>query len=123
PRVRALPADLRRADVRARATPDANAVSEYAWTPPESWVAEANATALAHSLGVEGYHELLALSISQPERFWDAVARDPAIPFTKPYERVLDTSDGPAWARWFGGGELNLTNACVERWADDPAHA
>ena len=36
---------------------------------------------------------------------------------------MLDTSDGPAWARWFGGGELNLTNACVERWADDPAHA
>ena len=31
--------------------------------------------------------------------------------------------DGPAWARWFVGGRLNLTHACVERWADDPAHA
>ncbi len=27
---------------------------------------------------------------------------------TTPYERVLDVSDGPAWARWFGGGRLNL---------------
>ena len=36
---------------------------------------------------------------------------------------MLDVSDGPEWARWFGGGRLNLANACVERWADDPAHA
>ena len=98
-------------------------MSEYAWTPPESWAAEANATALARSLGADDYHDLLALSTAHPEQFWDAVARDLAIPFTTPYERVLDTSDGPAWARWFGGGQLNLTNACVERWADDPAHA
>ena len=50
-------------------------------------------------------------------------ARDLGIPFETPYERVLDVSDGPAWARWFGGGRLNLAHACVERWADDPAHA
>jgi acetyl-CoA synthetase len=98
-------------------------VSGYAWTPPESWAADANATALARTLGADGYHELLALSTAQPEQFWDAVARDLAIPFMKPYDRVLDTSDGPAWARWFVGGRLNLTHACVERWADDPAHA
>jgi acetyl-CoA synthetase len=98
-------------------------VSEYAWNPPEAWAANAHATALARSLGVDDYHELLALSTEQPVQFWDAVARDLAIPFTKPYERVLDTSDGPAWARWFTGGQLNLAHACVERWADDPAHA
>ena len=70
-----------------------------------------------------GYHELLALSTAQPERFWDAVVARPRDPVHEPYERVLDNSDGPAWARWFVGGRLNLTNACVERWADDPAHA
>ena len=98
-------------------------MSEYAWNPPEAWAANAHATALARSLGVDGYHELLALSTEQPEQFWDAVARDLGIPFTTPYERVLDVSDGPEWARWFTGGRLNLAHACVERWADDPAHA
>ena len=78
-------------------------MSDYAWTPPESWAAEANATALARRLGADGYHELLELSTAQPEVFWDAVVGDLAIPFTQPYERVLDTSDGPAWARWFPG--------------------
>ena len=51
-------------------------MSEYAWIPPERWVEDAHATALARSLGVAGYHELLALSTAEPERFWDAVARD-----------------------------------------------
>jgi acetyl-CoA synthetase len=98
-------------------------VSEYAWIPPEGWAENAHATALARSLGVGGYHELLALSTAEPERFWDAVARDLGIPFETPYGRVLDVSDGPAWARWFEGGRLNLAHACVERWADDPEHA
>ena len=98
-------------------------MSEYAWIPPDRWVEGAHATALARSLGVDGYHELLALSTAEPERFWDAVARDLGIPFETPYGRVLDVSDGPAWARWFEGGRLNLAHACVERWADDPAHA
>ena len=98
-------------------------MSEYAWIPPDRWVEDAHATALARSLGVDGYHELLALSTAEPERFWDAVARDLGIPFETPYGRVLDVSDGPAWARWFEGGRLNLAHACVERWADDPAHA
>ncbi|MDX6620193.1 MAG: acetyl-CoA synthetase [Gaiellales bacterium] len=98
-------------------------MSEYAWNPPAEWVANAHATALARRLGVEGYGELLALSIAQPEGFWDAVVGDLAIPFHTPYESVLDVSRGPAWARWFAGGKLNLTHACVERWADDAAHA
>jgi acetyl-CoA synthetase len=98
-------------------------MSAYAWNPPDEWRATAHATALAHTLGVEGYGDLLALSTAQPEVFWDAVVRDLGIPFATPYERVLDVSRGPAWARWFVGGTLNLTHACVERWADDPAHA
>jgi acetyl-CoA synthetase len=98
-------------------------MSAYAWNPPGEWAANAHATALARTLGVEGYDELLALSTARPAVFWDAVARDLAIPFETPYERVLDVSEGPAWARWFVGGRLNLTHACVERWADDPAHA
>ena len=97
-------------------------MSGYAWIPPEAWVEDAQATALARTLGVEGYHELLALSTAEPERFWDAVARD-LVRWETPYERVLDVSDGPEWARWFGGGRLNLASASVERWADDPAHA
>jgi len=43
-----------------------------------------------------------------------AVVRDLGIPFPTPYERVLDASDGPEWARWFIGGRLNIAHACAE---------
>ena len=98
-------------------------MSEYAWNPPASWASGSHAAALARTLGVECYHELHALSIAEPELFWDAVVRDLGIPFETPYERVLDASAGPEWARWFTGGRLNITHACVERWAENPAHA
>ena len=49
--------------------------------------------------------------------------RDLGIPFSEPYTQVLDESRGPEWPRWFIGGRLNLTSACVERFADDPASA
>jgi acetyl-CoA synthetase len=98
-------------------------VSEYAWNPPEGLVERAHATALGRSLGTGSFAELHALSTAEPARFWDAVARDLGIPFSVPYDQVLDVSDGPAWARWYTGGKLNLTHACVERWADDPATA
>ena len=99
-------------------------MSGYAWIPPEPNGSRAPTRRRSRAaLGTDGYHELLALSTAEPERFWDAVALDLGVPFETPYEHVLDVSDGPAWARWFTGGRLNLAHACVERWADDPAHA
>lgn len=38
--------------------------------------------------------------------------------FSRPYERVLDTSAGIEWATWFGGGRVNLAHNCVDRWAE-----
>ncbi len=56
-------------------------MSGYAWIPPEDWVEHAHATALARMLGVDGYHELLALSTAEPVPFWDAVARALGVPW------------------------------------------
>src|SRR5207249_4189594 len=50
--------------------------------------------------------------------FWDAVVKDLGIEFYERYERVLDTSDGIPWAKWFTGGSINLAHNCVDRWAD-----
>src|SRR5690554_2546193 len=75
------------------------------------------------SEGLRDFPELVARSIDEPEWFWDAVVRFLGVRFSKPYERVLDTSDGIAWAKWFTGGELNIAETCLDRWADDPATA
>src|SRR5881227_1042570 len=38
--------------------------------------------------------------------------------FSRRWERVVDLSQGPEWATWFVGGNLNLAWNCVHRWAE-----
>ncbi len=67
--------------------------------------------------GFERYADLVSRSQDDPEWFWDAVVEFLGIPFSRPYDGVLDSSSGVQWARWFVNGEINLSEACVDRWA------
>ena len=69
--------------------------------------------------GISGWRELIERSQDDIEWFWDAAVRFLGIEFFEPYERVLDTSGGTAWATWFTGGTVNLTHNCVDRHPDD----
>src|SRR5919108_2433383 len=65
-----------------------------------------------------GFDELAAFhprSIEDPEWYWRAVCDDLGIVWMRPFTRVLDTSRGIAWPRWFEGGEINLAANCVDR--------
>ena len=82
----------------------------------------ARATAFMREHGIADWRELIERSRDDVEWFWDAVVRFLGIEWARPYERVLDTSGGIEWSTWFGGGELNLTQNCVDRHpADRPA--
>ncbi len=71
--------------------------------------------------GFEDFADLRARSIDDPEWFWDAFVQFLDVPFSTPYDTVLDESAGIEWATWFGGGRTNIAEICVDRWADDPA--
>jgi hypothetical protein len=61
--------------------------------------------------------ELIKRFIDDMEWFWDACAKDLKIERFKPYKKVLDTSKGIEWARWFIGGKLNIAHNCTDRHA------
>lgn len=96
---------------------------DVAWRPTQEYVANANVGRLLADYGVSTIDELRAASVADIGAFWEGVVSDLAIPFSKPYEQVLDGSGGIEWTRWFTGGEINMTSVCVDRWADDPASA
>jgi acetyl-CoA synthetase len=98
-------------------------MTDFAWRPSEEYVAAANATRLMKRLGIDDYRELVARSAQDVEWFWAAAVEDLDIQFSKPFERVLDDSRGPAWPRWFVGGAINLTFNCVDRHATERADA
>ena len=88
---------------------------ETAWSPSSGVVAAANSTRFAAKNGLAGYEELLARSTADPSWFWGAMAQYFDIAFDQPYDEVLDERDGIEWARWFGGGRLNLAFNCIDR--------
>jgi len=93
-------------------------VARVVWSPTPAYIERANVTRFMRVHGIATYEELVRRSVEDVAWFWDAVVQDLAIPWMEPYERVLDTSDGPEWARWFVGGRTNLAWVCVDRWAE-----
>src|SRR4051812_48472050 len=92
-------------------------MAEIAWRPTPDYVENANVTRLMRAHGIASIDELRRRSVEDMEWFWDAVVKDMGIEFTTPYDRVLDSSGGIAWSKWFTGGRVNLTQTCVARHA------
>src|SRR2546423_15300496 len=95
-------------------------MTELAWEPNPEYVERANVTRLMRAHGIESIDDLRARAVADVGWYWDAVVQDLQIPFTTPYEQVLDVSDGIAWARWFVGGRVNIAAAGVGRWVGGP---
>ena len=91
----------------------------YVWAPSPERFEQANIVRLWRKLGCDGYAELHQVSVEDPERFWPAVVEDLGLEFSTRWERVLDTSDGVEWAKWFVGGRVNVARNCVHKWASD----
>ncbi len=61
------------------------------------------------------YDEIYARSMNDPEGFWSEVAK--GLHWTKPWNRVLDSSRAPFF-RWFVGGETNTCYNALDRHID-----
>jgi acetyl-CoA synthetase len=93
-------------------------MSRVVWRPSEEHVERANVTRFMRVHGIETYDDLVSRSQGDVEWFWDAVVKDLGIEFFRPYDRVLDTSDGVPWSKWFVGGRINLAHVTCDTWAD-----
>lgn len=97
--------------------------ARFAWEPTPEYVERANVTRLMRRHGIESVAELRRRSIEDIEWYWQAAVEDLDLRFAKPYEQIVDRSGGPQWSTWFNGGQVNIAEACVDRWADDQASA
>ncbi len=91
--------------------------AEIIWTPSEELREKSNVARFMRAHGISSYEELVQRSTEEIEWFWDAVVKDLQIEFFEPYERVLDTSRGVMWAKWFVGGRINVAHNCLDRHA------
>jgi len=57
------------------------------------------------------YEALYKESVEQPERFWARAAEE--LHWFKKWDKVLEWK--APWAKWFAGGEINLSYNCLDR--------
>lgn len=91
---------------------------DFVWAPSEEQVWTSKVGRLMARNGFEDYWDLVRRSHDDPEWFWPAAIDDMGLEFSTPWDRVVDVSDGPEWAKWFVGGELSVARNCVHRWAE-----
>lgn len=72
---------------------------------------------------ISTFNELLERSIADPDWFWDSVVDFLGIPFSEPYSVVSAAPRGVEWTTWFTDGRINLSEACVDRWAESTPDA
>ena len=71
----------------------------------------------AHVKSLAEYRKLYRQSIRSPEKFWAKQAKSELIWF-KPWKTVLQWKE--PFAKWFIGGQLNVSVNCLDRWLNTP---
>jgi acetyl-CoA synthetase len=90
-------------------------MNDLIWHPTEELIRSSNVRRFMQRHGIKTYEELITRSTDDIEWFWDAALQDLGISWYQPYHKVLDTTAGIPWARWFLGGKTNIVYNCLDR--------
>lgn len=61
----------------------------------------------------EDYQKAYKYSVEQPEKFWEEQAEK--LVWSKKWDKVLDWNFDEPKFEWFGGGQMNITENCLDR--------
>jgi acetyl-CoA synthetase len=90
-------------------------IGDVIWRPDPAVAERSRLARFMSAHGIAGFPELLERAAADLPWFWDATVRDLGVRFARPYERVLDTSDGIEWARWWRGASMNIAESCLDQ--------
>ena len=85
--------------------------AKWIWQPAADFIAQTNVRRFLDRLGVDSFDAIPL------ERFWAELAKEINIQWDRPFDRLLDTSAGVEWSKWFIGGRLNIAANCLDRHA------
>jgi acetyl-CoA synthetase len=71
----------------------------------------------AHLKSLAQYRKLYRESIQSPDKFWGRQAKAELV-WSKPWTKVLKWEE--PYAKWFVGGQLNVSHNCLDRHLDTP---
>lgn len=90
--------------------------SEVVWQPTEEYLASAHLTHFMRQNEIIDFDDLMKRSTSDVSWFTEAVLEYLDIQFYKPYNQVLDLSQGIAWPRWVVDGKMNIVHNLLDKY-------
>ena len=90
-------------------------MEKFIWKPSEALVEQANVTRLMKKHGITSYDQLIQRANGDIRWFWQACLEDLNLQWQRPYDVLLDDSQGLPWSKWFVGGKINIVANCVDR--------
>jgi acetyl-CoA synthetase len=93
-------------------------IGDVIWEPSPEVIAKSRLKRFMDEHGIETFVELLKRADEDIEWFWDAAIKDIDIAFYRHYDKVVDLSEGKAWAKWWIGGRMNIVQSCLDRHRD-----
>jgi acetyl-CoA synthetase len=90
-------------------------IEDVAWQPDSSARDRSRLGNFLKFCGIDSYEALYRRSVEDVAWFTERVLDFLGIQFEKPYEKVLDLSNGLPWARWCVGGMMNISRSCLDR--------
>ena len=89
--------------------------SKFIWEPSDDILKNSNLARFINYCGCKNFADLRLRAIDDLEWFWNAVSCYLGIRWSKPYSRVMDSSGGIQWTKWFIDGEINIAQNCLEK--------
>src|SRR5713226_959280 len=95
--------------------------SAPAWEPSPGFIRTTNIAWLMQRTGMESYEALHAWSVQHREEYWRLAMERLGLSFQRPFDRVMDLSQGVEEPRWLVNARLNIVESCFAAPADSPA--
>src|SRR5690349_13367928 len=92
----------------------ANRLLNPIWFPTYKFVKTTNIFRFMQKLNFDDYQLFYNWSVTHYPEFWEAMVKELNIIFTKPYQSIIDLSDGMESPHWFKGAKLNIINSCFQ---------
>ena len=104
----------------ASATPDnwESLVEPIAWRPSEEYLQRSRLLRFMRRHNISDYATLLERANDDLSWFWDAVSDDLGLVWQRPYTKVMDTSRGEPWTRWYVDGQFNYVATALDQHAE-----
>ncbi len=89
---------------------------EIVWRPTSEHVEQANLTRFMKTHSIGTFDDLMKRSTEDVAWFTDSLLKFLNIEFYKPYEQVVDLSEGIAWPKWCVNGKMNIIHNCLDKY-------